>query len=80
MKMVKLVPDNKKRLGNTRLDAQRLGIAQPLWKSLNFSFWWSHYGLDQDGIHEIHELFQKLKHGKTILLASHSASDISRTV
>lgn len=36
-------------------------------------------GLDQSGIEEIHQLFEELrKKGKTILLASHSAADISR--
>lgn len=59
---------------------QRLGIAQAIMEDPQLLILDEPFnGLDQDGIHEIHELFQKLKsQGKTILLASHSASDISR--
>lgn len=36
-------------------------------------------GLDQDGVEDVHQLLQKLKkEGKCILLASHSATDISK--
>ena len=81
MKMVKLNPDNKKTVGQYSLGMrQRLGIAQAIMEDPQLLILDEPFnGLDQDGIHEIHELFQKLKlQGKTILLASHSASDISR--
>ena len=81
MKMVKLDPDNKKTVGQYSLGMrQRLGIAQAIMEDPQLLILDEPFnGLDQDGIHEIHDLFQKLKsQGKTILLASHSASDISR--
>ena len=77
MKMVKLDPDNKKTVGQYSLGMrQRLGIAQAIMEDPQLLILDEPFnGLDQDGIHEIHDLFQKLK---SILLASHSASDISR--
>ena len=73
MRQVKLDPDEKKPVAQYSLGMrQRLGIAQAIMEE-------PFNGLDQSGIEEIHQLFEELrKKGKTILLASHSAADISR--
>ena len=78
---VGLDADMKKKVGKYSLGMrQRLAIAQAIMENppillLDEPF----NGLDQSGIEEIHQLFEELrKKGKTILLASHSAADISR--
>lgn len=75
-----LNPDDKKRVGKFSLGMrQRLGIAQAIMENpallvldepMN--------GLDKDGVEDMRRLFQKLKEeGRTILLCSHNAEDIS---
>lgn len=81
MRQVKLDPDEKKPVAQYSLGMrQRLGIAQAIMEDPEILILDEPFnGLDQSGIEEIHQLFEELrKKGKTILLASHSAADISR--
>ena len=81
MRQVKLDPDEKKPVAQYSLGIrQRLGIAQAIMEDPEILILDEPFnGLDQSGIEEIHQLFEELrKKGKTILLASHSAADISR--
>ena len=71
----------KKPVGKYSLgQRQRLGFAQAFMENPDVLILDEPFnGLDQSGIEEIHQLFEELrKKGKTILLASHSAADISR--
>lgn len=82
MRMVRLDPSDKKPVGQYSLGMrQRLGIAQAIMEDPQILILDEPFnGLDQNGVQEIHTLFEDLKAmGKTILLASHSAADISRT-
>ena len=58
----------------------RLGIAQAIMENPDYLILDEPFnGLDQDGVEDVHQLLQKLKkEGKCILLASHSATDISK--
>lgn len=81
MRMVRLDPSDKKPVGQYSLGMrQRLGIAQAIMEDPQILILDEPFnGLDQNGVQEIHTLFEDLKAmGKTILLASHSAADISR--
>ena len=59
---------------------QRLGLAQAIMENPDYLILDEPFnGLDQDGVEDVHQLLQKLKkEGKCILLASHSATDISK--
>ena len=79
--LVGLSDSDKKKAGRFSLGMrQRLGIAQAIMEDPEILILDEPFnGLDQSGIEEIHQLFEELrKKGKTILLASHSAADISR--
>lgn len=81
MSFVHLDPNDKKPVGQYSLGMrQRLGIAQAIMEDPQVLILDEPFnGLDQNGIQEIHRLFEDLKaQGKTILLASHSTEDISR--
>lgn len=81
MNMVHLDSSDRKPVGQYSLGMrQRLGIAQAIMENPNILILDEPFnGLDQSGMEEIHTLFEVLKEkGKTILLASHSATDISR--
>ena len=81
MTSVGLSPDNRKKVRYYSLGMrQRLAIAQAIMEDPEILILDEPFnGLDQSGIEEIHQLFEELrKKGKTILLASHSAADISR--
>ena len=81
MTSVGLSPDNRKKVRYYSLGMrQRLAIAQAIMEDPKILILDEPFnGLDQSGIEEIHQLFEELrKKGKTILLASHSAADISR--
>ena len=81
MTSVGLSPDNRKKVRYYSLGMrQRLAIAQAIMEDPEILILDEPFnGLDQSGIEEIHQLFEELrKKGKTILLASHSAVDISR--
>ena len=81
MASVGLSPDNRKKVRYYSLGMrQRLAIAQAIMEDPEILILDEPFnGLDQSGIEEIHQLFEELrKKGKTILLASHSAADISR--
>ena len=81
IRLVGLDPESKKHVGKYSLGMrQRLGIAQAIMEDPEILILDEPFnGLDQSGIEEIHQLFEELrKKGKTILLASHSAADISR--
>lgn len=76
-----LDPDNLKPVGQLFTgDARKVGNCagnhgKPDYLILDEPF----NGLDQDGVEDVHQLLQKLKkEGKCILLASHSATDISK--
>ena len=80
IRKVGLDPEAKKHVGKYSLGMrQRLGIAQAIMEDpfllildepMN--------GLDNQGVHEMRQLFLKLKdEGKTILLASHNREDIA---
>ncbi len=79
IRRVGLDPDMKKHVGKYSLGMrQRLGIAQaimedPMYLILDEPF----NGLDKSGVADMRELIKGLRQqGKTILLASHNASDI----
>lgn len=79
--LVGLDPENKKPVGKYSLGMrQRLGIAQAIMEDPQILILDEPFnGLDQDGVKDIHALLQDQKaHGKTIILASHSAADISQ--
>lgn len=81
MNMVHLDSSDRKPVGQYSLGMrQRLGIAQAIMENPDILILDEPFnGLDQSGMEEIHALFEVLKEkGKTILLASHSAADISR--
>ena len=81
MASVGLSPDNRKKVRYYSLGMrQRLAIAQAIMEDPEILILDEPFnGLDQSGIEEIHQLFEELRNkGKTILLASHSAADISR--
>ncbi len=81
MNMVHLDSSDRKPVGQYSLGMrQRLGIAQAIMENPDILILDEPFnGLDQSGMEEIHALFEVLKEkGKTILLASHSATDISR--
>lgn len=81
MRLVRLDPYDKKTVGKYSLGMrQRLGIAQAIMEDPDILILDEPFnGLDLNGIEEIHTLLDNLKaKGKTILLASHSAMDISR--
>lgn len=77
--MLGLNPDDGKPVGKYSLGMkQRLGIAQAILEDpQNLILDEPFNGLDSNGVREMHGLLQKLKEeGKTIILASHSATDI----
>ena len=81
IRLVGLDPDSKKHVGKYSLGmTQRLAIAQAIMENPDILILDEPFnGLDKQGQADIHELLQSLKaQGKTILLASHSAGDISR--
>lgn len=81
MRLLRLDPDDKKPVGQYSLGMrQRLGIAQAIMENPDILILDEPFnGMDQSGMEEIHVLLNELKgKGKTILLASHSAADISR--
>lgn len=81
MRQVKLDPDEKKPVAQYSLGMrQRLGIAQAIMEDPQILILDEPFnGLDKDGVWDIHELLQQQKaQGKTIILASHSASDIQQ--
>ncbi len=81
MNMVHLDSSDRKPVGQYSLGMrQRLGIAQAIMENPDILILDEPFnGLDQSGMEEIHALFEVLKEKeKTILLASHSATDISR--
>lgn len=81
IRMVGLDPDDKKPVGKFSLGMrQRLGIAQAIMEGPEILILDEPFnGLDKQGVADIHALFQELKaQGKCILLASHSAQDITQ--
>ncbi|MBQ6482503.1 MAG: ATP-binding cassette domain-containing protein [Anaerolineaceae bacterium] len=81
IRLVGLNPDDPKPVGKYSLGMrQRLGIAQAIMEDPEHLILDEPFnGLDQQGVEEIHLLLQRLKaDGKTIILASHSAHDLSR--
>ena len=81
LKTVGLDPESRKHVGKYSLGMrQRLGIAQAIMENPDYLILDEPFnGLDQDGVEDVHQLLQKLKkEGKCILLASHSATDISK--
>lgn len=81
IRLVGLDPDDKKPVGKYSLGMrQRLGIAQAIMENPNTLILDEPFnGLDKDGVRDIHALLQEQKaQGKTIILASHSAADISQ--
>lgn len=81
IRMVGLNPDEKKPVGKYSLGMrQRLGIAQAIMEDPQILILDEPFnGLDKDGVRDIHELLQRQKaQGKTIILASHSATDIQQ--
>lgn len=81
MNLVGLDPTDKKPVEKYSLGMrQRLGIAQAIMENpTNLILDEPFNGLDASGINDIHILLQQMKsEGKCILLASHSAEDISR--
>lgn len=81
MRLLRLDPDDRKPVGQYSLGMrQRLGIAQAIMEDPDILILDEPFnGMDQEGMEEIHSLLNALKaKGKTILLASHSAADISR--
>lgn len=81
MRLLRLDPDDKKPVGQYSLGMrQRLGIAQAIMENPDVLILDEPFnGMDQSGMEEIHVLLNELKgKGTTILLASHSAVDISR--
>lgn len=81
IRQVGLDPHEKKPVGKYSLGMrQRLGIAQAIMEDPSVLILDEPFnGLDKEGQNDIHVLLQKQKElGKTILLASHSALDISK--
>ena len=81
IRMVGLDPEDKKPVGKFSLGMyQRLGVAQAILDDPKILILDEPFnGLDEQGVADIHILFQKLKaQGKCILLASHSAADIEK--
>lgn len=81
IRQVGLDPHEKKPVGKYSLGMrQRLGIAQAIMEDPSVLILDEPFnGLDKEGQNDIHALLQKQKElGKIILLASHSALDISR--
>ncbi len=81
IRMVGLDPDERKPVGRYSLGMrQRLGIAQAIMEDPQILILDEPFnGLDREGVRDIHELLQRQKaQGKTIILASHSASDIQQ--
>lgn len=81
IRLVGLDDKSKKKVGKFSLGMrQRLGIAQAIMENPDYLILDEPFnGLDQDGVEDVHQLLQKLKkEGKCILLASHSATDISK--
>ncbi len=79
--LVGLDPKDKKPVGKYSLGMrQRLGIAQAIMENPQILILDEPFnGLDKQGVSDIHKLLQTLKaEGKCILLASHSANDISQ--
>lgn len=77
---VGLDPKDKKPVGKYSLGMrQRLGIAQAIMEDPNNLILDEPFnGLDKQGVSDMHTLLQELKmQNKTIILASHSANDIS---
>jgi len=81
IRLVGLDPEDKKPVGKYSLGMrQRLGIAQAIMENPNTLILDEPFnGLDKDGVRDIHALLQEQKaQGKTIILASHSAADITQ--
>ena len=81
IRLVGLDPENRKPVGKYSLGMrQRLGIAQAIMEDPQILILDEPFnGLDKDGVKDIHALLQDQKtHSKTIILASHSAADISQ--
>lgn len=81
IRLVGLDPEQKKPVGKYSLGMrQRLGIAQAIMENPEVLILDEPFnGLDKVGVKDIHALLQDQKaHGKTIILASHSAADISQ--
>ena len=81
IRRVGLDPTDRKPVGKYSLGmCQRLGIAQAIMEDPKVLILDEPFnGLDRQGIVEIHALLQELKaRGTTILLASHSAADITQ--
>ena len=81
IRLVGLDPENRKAVGKYSLGMrQRLGIAQAIMEDPQILILDEPFnGLDKDGVKDIHALLQDQKaHGKTIILASHSAADIEQ--
>lgn len=81
IRLVGLDPNDRKPVGKYSLGmCQRLGIAQAIMENPEVLILDEPFnGLDKQGIADIHALLQTLKRqGKIILLASHSATDISQ--
>lgn len=80
IRLTGLDPDSKKTVGKYSLGmCQRLGIAQAIMENPQVLILDEPFnGLDKEGVADIHKLLKELKQqGKTILLASHNAKDIS---
>jgi len=80
MQSVGLDPDSKKHVGKFSLGMrQRLGLAQAIMEDPDLLILDEPMnGLDKDGVQDMRRYLLQLKEqGKTILLASHSAEDIS---
>ncbi|MGI6706758.1 MAG: ATP-binding cassette domain-containing protein [Clostridia bacterium] len=80
MRRVGLDPESKKPVGKYSLGMrQRLGIAQAIMGDPHLLILDEPMnGLDKQGVREMRRLFKELREeGKTILLASHNAEDIS---
>lgn len=80
LQLVGLDSDEKKHVGKYSLGMrQRLGIAQAIMEDPDILILDEPFnGLDEQGVEDMRKLFLNLKvKGKTILLASHNADDIS---
>lgn len=80
IRQVGLDPDMKKHVGKYSLGMrQRLGIAQAIMEDPSYLILDEPFnGLDKTGVADMRELIKGLRQqGKTILLASHNASDIA---
>ena len=80
IRLVGLDPDDRKRVGKYSLGMrQRLGIAQAIMERPSLIILDEPMnGLDKDGVEDMRALFSGLRdEGKTIILASHAAEDIS---